>query len=206
MQDMNKALADISEIRSQMAAGRMFRGFGPAVVALTGVFAALLTAAQMIWPDALAPTELALLGWWIFAAFLSVIFIGIEMFALSRRHHGGLADSMIINAVQTFLPIGAAGGVIGFVVLKNAPDSAWLLPGLWQLLIAVGVFSSLKFLPKRIAIAGGWYFVAGAAVLIWGSLGQPLTAMTMGLPFAAGQWIMAFILFKTLESSHAQPR
>ena len=178
MHNVDKALADISEIRSQMAAGRMFRGFGPAVVALTGVFAALLTSAQMIWPDALAPTELALLGWWIFAAFLSVIFIGIEMFALSRRYHGGLADSMITNAVQTFLPIGAVGAVIGFVVLKNAPDSAWLLPGLWQLLIAIGIFSSLKFLPKLVAIAGGWYFVAGAAVLIWGSLGQLLTPMT----------------------------
>lgn len=202
MHNVDKALADISEIRSQMAAGRMFRGFGPAVVALTGVFAALLTSAQMFWPDALAPTDLALLGWWIFAAFLSIIFIGIEMFALSRRYHGGLADSMITNAVQTFLPIGAVGAVIGFVVLKNAPDNAWLLPGLWQLLIAIGIFSSLKFLPKLVAIAGGWYFVAGAAVLIWGSLGQPLTPMTMGLPFAAGQWIMAFILFKTLESSH----
>ena len=77
MHNVDKALADISEIRSQMAAGRMFRGFGPAVVALTGVFAALLTSAQMFWPDALAPTDLALLGWWIFAAFLSIIFIGI---------------------------------------------------------------------------------------------------------------------------------
>ena len=206
MHNVDKALADISEIRSQMAVGRMFRGFGPAVIALTGLFAALLTSAQMIWPEALAATQFALLGWWIFAAILSVIFIGIEMFALSRRHHGGLADSMITNAVQTFLPIGAAGSVIGFIVLKNAPDLAWLLPGIWQLLIAIGIFSSLKFLPKLITIAGAWYFIAGSVVLLLGSLGHPLTALVMGIPFAIGQWIMAFILYKTLESSHVDPR
>lgn len=206
MHNVDKALADISEIRSQMAAGRMFRGFGPAVVALTGVFAVLLTFAQMIWPEALAATEPALLGWWVFAAVLSVIFIGIEMFALSRRHHGGLADSMITNAVQAFLPLGAVGAVIGFIILRNASGLAWLLPGIWQLLIAVGIFSSLKFLPKLISIAAIWYFFAGTAVLLLGSLGQALTPLAMGLPFAVGQWIMAFILFKTLESSHVDQR
>ena len=206
MHNVNKALADISEIRNQMAVGRMFRGFSPAVVALTGLFAALLASAQIIWPRALAANEPALLGWWIFAAMLSVIFIGIEMFALSRRHHGGLADSMIINAVQTFLPIGGAGAVIGFIVLKNAPNLAWLLPGIWQLLIAIGIFSSLKFLPKLISIAGAWYFIAGTVGLFWGSLGQPPTSLAMGVPFAIGQWIMAFILFKTLESSYVDPR
>ena len=206
MHNVDKALAEISDIRNQMAAGRMFRGFGPAVIALTGVFAVLLASAQIIWPEALAATELALLGWWIFAAILSVIFIGIEMFALSRRHHGGLADSMITNAVQTFLPIGATGAVIGFIVLKNVPDLAWTLPGLWQLLIAIGIFSSLKFLPRVICIAAAWYFIAGTAVLLWGSLGHLLTPLAMGIPFAIGQWIMAFILFKTLESSHVDPR
>ena len=36
MQDLHKALADIGSIRQQIAAGTMFRGFGPAVVATTG--------------------------------------------------------------------------------------------------------------------------------------------------------------------------
>jgi len=206
MQDINKALADITDIRNQMAAGRMFRGFGPRVVGLSGLFAAMLMTVQLIWPDKLANSAYALLGWWVFAAVMSVIFIGIEMLALSRRYHGGLADSMITHAVQTFLPIGAVGAVIGYVILKNQPSLAWALPGIWQLLIAIGIFNSLKFLPKAVTIAGLWYFIAGATVLVTGSLDQPLSPWMMGVPFAIGQGLMAYILFKTLEAPNAEPR
>ncbi|MDA8708192.1 hypothetical protein N9M10_02355 [Hellea sp.] len=201
MQNVEKALEGITDIRNQIALGRMFRGFGPAVIALTGLFALMLTAAQLIWPQKLAASDIALLGWWMFAAVLSVIIIGIEMFALSRRYHGGLAGSMISNAVQTFLPIGAAGAVIGLIILMNKPSLAWLLPGLWQILIAIGIFSSLKFLPKAIAITGAWYFLAGSIVLLLGSHNVPLSPLAMGVPFAIGQGVMALILFKTLEVS-----
>lgn len=203
MQNVDKALADIMDIRNQLALGRMFRGFGPAVLAVTGLFALLLMAAQLIWPQALASNPATLLGWWVFAAVMSIIFIGIEMFALSRRHHGGLADSMIINAVRTFLPVGATGAVIGIILLKSPLGLAWTLPGIWQLLIALGIFSSLNFLPKPIMVAALWYFLAGTAVLFLGSLSQNLSPWMMGIPFAIGQWIMALILFKTLEAPRA---
>src|SRR5260370_29898505 len=36
MRDLDKALADIFTIRSQIAAGTAFRGYGPATVAATG--------------------------------------------------------------------------------------------------------------------------------------------------------------------------
>ncbi len=36
MSDLDKALADIFAIRSQIAAGTAFRGYGPAAVAVTG--------------------------------------------------------------------------------------------------------------------------------------------------------------------------
>ena len=36
MRDLDKALADIFAIRSQIAAGTAFRGYGPATVAATG--------------------------------------------------------------------------------------------------------------------------------------------------------------------------
>ena len=147
----------------------------------------------------MAASHVALLGWWIFAAFLCVTIIGIEMFALSRRYHGGLAGSMIANAVQTFFPIGVAGAALCLVIFMNRPDLAWLLPGIWQILIALGIFSSLMFLPKPIIFAGVWYFIAGTVVMMLGSRGVALSPLAMGIPFAIGQALMALILFKTLE-------
>src|SRR5258705_4916720 len=49
MRDLDKALADIFAIRSQIAAGTAFRGYGPATVAATGGFALLTALLQIFW-------------------------------------------------------------------------------------------------------------------------------------------------------------
>ena len=41
MKDLERALADITAIRSQMARGTQFRGYGPVTVATTGLLALL---------------------------------------------------------------------------------------------------------------------------------------------------------------------
>ncbi|MEL7486478.1 MAG: substrate-binding domain-containing protein, partial [Pseudomonadota bacterium] len=40
----------LGEIRQRMASNAMFRGFGPAVMAMTGLIAFATAAAQTIWP------------------------------------------------------------------------------------------------------------------------------------------------------------
>ena len=49
MNDLYKALGDISSIRRQMASTTEFRGYGPATLATTGLFAILAAAAQALW-------------------------------------------------------------------------------------------------------------------------------------------------------------
>ena len=52
MNDLNKALGEISSIRQQVARSTEFRGYGPATLAATGVMAILAAAAQALWvPD-----------------------------------------------------------------------------------------------------------------------------------------------------------
>ncbi len=52
MRDLDKALADITAIRSQMARGAEFRGYGPMTVAATGVLAIVAAGVQALWlPD-----------------------------------------------------------------------------------------------------------------------------------------------------------
>src|SRR5260370_1683744 len=49
MRDLDKALADIFAIRSQIAAGTAFRGYGPATIAATGGFAPFTPPPQFLW-------------------------------------------------------------------------------------------------------------------------------------------------------------
>jgi hypothetical protein len=194
MTDLDKALADIFAIRSQIAAGTAFRGYGPAAVAVTGGLALLTALMQSLWLDDSTAHPLQFFCSWAATAGVSATLIGIEMRARSRRHHSGLADAMILQAVERFLPAGAAGATFGMVLWLFAPETLWMLPGLWQVLVALGIFASVRSLPRTVAIAGAWYFVAGFTVLLLASQSHVLSPWTMGLPFVIGQLLLAALL------------
>jgi hypothetical protein len=195
VRDLDKALADIMAIRSQIAAGTAFRGYGPAAVAATGAVALATAILQFLLLDNPTRNPLPFFLGWAVAAGLSGAMILIEMRARSRRHHSGLADAMIHQAIEQFLPAAVAGVLLAAVLWKFAPETLWMLPGLWQLLVSLGVFASIRSLPRTVAFAGAWYFVAGFSVLLLASSTHTLSPWTMGLPFAIGQSLMAMILY-----------
>jgi len=196
MRDLDKALADIIAIRSQLAAGTAFAGYGPAAIFATAFVALITAGAQYAWLDDPTHHPLAFLFGWAIAAGLSALMIFTEMVARSRRrHHSGLADAMIHQAVEQFLPSAVAGVLLAFVLWKFAAESLWLLPGLWQVLVSLGVFASVRTLPRSVALAGAWYFVAGFTVLLIASQTHELSPWTMGLPFVIGQSLMATIIY-----------
>jgi hypothetical protein len=195
MRDLDKALADIVAIRSQLAAGTAFRGYGPAAMAATGGVALVTAVLQFSWLEDPTNRPLAFFLGWAAAAALSALMIWVEMQARSRRHHSGLADAMIHQAVEQFLPSAAAGVLLAVMLWRFAPEALWLLPGLWQVLISLGVFASVRSLPRTVALGGAFYFLAGFTVLILASGNHELSPWTMGLPFAIGQSLMAAILY-----------
>jgi hypothetical protein len=194
MRDLDKALADILTIRSQIAAGTAFRGYGPAAVAATAGLALFTTLLQFLWLDDPTGAPLFFFAGWAATALVSAAIIWIEMQARSRRHHSGLADAMVHQAVEQFLPPGMAGALLGVALWKVAPESLWMLPGLWQVLVSLGVFASVRSLPRSIALGGAWYFLAGFVTLLVASQNHALSPWTMGLPFVIGQFLMAAIL------------
>jgi hypothetical protein len=194
MRDLDKALADILAIRSQIAAGTAFRGYGPATVAATSGIALLTAVLQFLWLDDPSGQPIAFFAGWAAAALISAALIWIEMQARSRRHHSGLADAMVQQAVEQFLPAGVAGVLLAIMLWKFAPEALWMLPGLWQVMVSLGVFASVRSLPRTIALGGAWYFLSGFTVLLLASQTQLLSPWTMGLPFAAGQLLMAALL------------
>src|ERR1700722_19359010 len=116
MNDLNKALGDISSIRRQMARSTEFRGYGPATLAATGLFAASAALAQARWlpnPAGHMPIYLAI---WISTAILSGGLIATQMYTRTRRIHSGMADEMIRQAAEQFLPSVAAGALITLVL------------------------------------------------------------------------------------------
>jgi hypothetical protein len=204
MPDLDKALADIVAIRSQIAAATAFRGYGPSALAATGGLALVTTLAQAALLEAPSSEPLLFFGGWIATACISAAIIVVEMRGRSQRLHSDLAQTMIYTAIEQFLPAGAAGAMLALLFMKFAPENLWMLPGLWQLLVSLGIFASLRSLPRGIFLVGAWYFVAGLSVLMLSSGDHALSPWTMGLPFVVGQFLTAAILHVSSGATDAE--
>jgi hypothetical protein len=193
MNDLYKALGDISRIRKQMANTTEFRGYGPATLAATGAFAALAAGVQAVWVPDPALHISAYLGVWVSTAALCAFLTGVQMYTRTRRIHSGLSNEMLRMAVEQFLPSVAAGALVTIVLLRFVPFAAWMLPGLWQVIFALGIFSSCRFLPRQMMAAGGWYLLMGLSCLAMGG-NRALSPWTMGLSYGGGQLLVAAVL------------
>jgi hypothetical protein len=199
MNDLHKALGDIRTIRRQMARSTEFRGYGPATLAGTGVIAIVAAGVQALWVSDPAYHMQAYLGIWVATAVLSAALTGVQMYSRTRRMHSGLSDEMLRLAVEQFLPSAGAGMLVTIVLLRYAPTALWMLPGIWQVVFSLGVFSSCRFLPRPMIAAGAWYLVTGLICLACGDI-RALSPWAMGIPYGAGQLLVAgILLFNTAE-------
>lgn len=204
MDDLNKALADITAIRNQMARGAEFRGYGPMTIAATGCLAFATGLAQWAWLPSPAADAFSYIALWVATAVIAVILVGAEMIARSHRIHSGLADEMIHSATEQFIPAGAAGALVTFVLFRFAPESLWMLPGLWQIIFSLGFLSSCRSLPQPMYAVGVWYLAAGLITLALARDEHAFAPWAMVIPFGIGQLAMAAILYLNVGKNDAQ--
>jgi hypothetical protein len=200
MSDLNEALSKIRQIRFQVARDTQFRGYGPASIAASGILALVTAAGQAHWLRGSADfVEFA--GIWVSVAFVSVALVAVQMSVRAPRAHLGFALEMIQSAVEQFLPALVVGVLLTAVVVRTAPEEAWMLPGLWQLLFSLGVFASCRFLPRQTFAIGVWYLVTGLTSLMLASATHALLPWAMGIPFGVGQLLVAAIMRFGFENS-----
>jgi hypothetical protein len=203
--DLYRALADIDAIRGQMARGTAFRGYGPATLTATGALAVIAAVAQSHFIK--APTQQIglYLGVWVATAAVALFTISVETVTRTRRVHSGLAKQMMHSAAEQFLPAIMAGMLLTVVLVRSAPHSLWMLPGLWQVVYSLGVFSSCKFLPRPIVAVGVWYLATGLLYLATGGGDWALSPWAMGVPFGVGQVLVAAVLQFDYQETDAKP-
>ena len=190
---LDKALGDITSIRRQVARTTEFRGYGAATLAATGMLAIVAAIAQaLLLPNPASHID-NYLRIWITTAILSAVLIGMQTLTRTRRIHSGMADEMILMAVEQFLPSVGAGALISVVIVRLVPGSVWMLPGLWQITFSLGVFASCRFLPKPMTAAGCWYLLTGLTCIGLGDT-RALTPWSIGIAYGVGQFLVASVL------------
>ena len=101
---------------------------------------------------------------------------------------------MLRSAGEEFLPTIVAGLLLTVVIARDSANAVWMLPGLWQVIFSLGIFSSCRLLPRPMFAAGLWYLTSGLVLLAHGEGEYALSPWAMGVPFGVGQILVAAIL------------
>lgn len=197
MKDVDLALADISSIRSHLAASTCFLGISPQFHTLTGGLVFFVTLYQMHDP---ASSNLGYILTWSAVMVVIGIFSALKAVKRASELHGPMALDMLRSMSVTVLPFVLAGTAFTWVIACYALDIAWLLPGFWQMLIGLLGFTIMSRLPKGIIYATWWYFLAGVCVLWIGAQSQSLSPWMMGLPLTIGQILVGVMLNFSMRS------
>jgi hypothetical protein len=202
--ELRDALTQISEIRQQMARNEVFRGYRALPVAFTGLLAVLAACSQKALVRDPAQQTSAYLLLWIGTAVVGGVAAGVEMFLRSRSGITSLRREITWLAVEQFVPSLAAGALLTLVLVRVAPESLWMLPGLWQVLFGLGIFASCRLLPRATFGVALFYLVSGLLTLTLARGDAAFSPWAMGLPFGAGQFAAAVVLYRTLECRDEQ--
>ncbi|SEG13579.1 hypothetical protein SAMN05421819_1910 [Bryocella elongata] len=196
MTDLHQALTDIRSIRRQVAQTTEFRGYGPATLSATALLALLAAAAQSHWLPTPAAHPVEYVALWLSTAVLCAALIATQMLTRANHLHGPMADEMIRLAVLQFLPAAAAGAILPVVLLHAllhaSPIGFWMLPGLWQVIFSLGVFASVRCMPRSMVLVGLWFLLTGFSCL-WLGDNRALSPAWMGLPYGLGMALVAVL-------------
>ena len=206
--ELREAIAQIAEIRQQMARGHLFRGYRAATTAFSGFMALATAAAQrLLLPDPQHDMR-GFVQLWVTAAILSVAAVPVEMIVRVRRSPSHLQKQLTLLAVEQFAPSIVAGALLTYALCAYAPAQMWMLPALWMILFALGMFASSRLLPRALFGVAAFYLVAGIIAFALSAPHAPASQVwacspwLMGAVFGTGQLASALILYLKLERGH----
>src|SRR5439155_13336925 len=138
-------------------------------------------------------------GLWCAVALISIAAAGLAMFLRARV--AGVSDTREVTwlAAGQFAPCLVGAAAVTAVLVRVAPESGWVLPGLWQVFFSQGVFAACRLLPRPAFAVGAFYLVAGIVTLGLSRGSDALSPWAMAVPFGVGQLLSAAVLYWTLE-------
>lgn len=197
--ELRDALTQIAEIRLQMAQSQIFRGYRSVPVAFSALLA-FAGASVQSWVVPRPQADMAAyLTLWIGLAAVSMLAAGVEIAARYRRAEPGLTREITRLALELFLPSVVAGGLLTFVLTRYAPEVLWMLPGLWAVMFSMGMFASLRLMPRPLIWVAVYYLLAGTLSLAYAQGPYAFSPWAMALSFGGGQTLTAALLYWTLE-------
>ncbi len=191
--DLTNALDRIEEIHAQVAKGEVFRGYRPVPVAAAGAVGLL---AGWLQPRILPAGDdgTAFLWYWLSVAALNVALIGGVIVAGYRRTPVPFARRHTRQVVGQFVPCLAAGTAVSLTLPALDPGLVRLLPGIWALLLGLGIFASRPYLARATGWVALFFVLAGTGLLAFPAADLARLGALHGAVFGTGLLAAAVVL------------
>ncbi len=193
MTELERALADIAEVRERLAAAQRFRGYSALAAAMSGLFALVAGAVQAVLigtPTTPREGSVYFAIWFVCCTASMVV------------NYGAIAQWFVNDASArerwqtrtvglSILPAIILGAALSFALLRVQEFA--LLPGVWFGCYGVGLFASRLTVPRGVLpIAGG--FVTIGALLLFVPAAISLQCWIPAAGFGIAQLIIALLV------------
>jgi hypothetical protein len=200
--EVSRALADLEEVHSRLAAVQRFRGWSGGAAIVSGSAALAIGVYQFLalpYPSSEVDAERFVRVWIACLIFALVINYGAIVFWLARNWTLR-ARSELRTVGMTIAPAIATGGVLTAALLNR--HLAGLLPGVWCVCYAMGLIASRAMVPRGVLAVAGLFGAAGTALLF----AQDVSALrwwVMPATFGIGQLVIgALVLSDDARHQH----
>ena len=198
--EVERALADLAEVRDRLASCQQFRGYSGPAAAFSGIGAIVAGVVQLM----VAPrpvTDAQIQAYFLIWSVCLGIALAANYGALAvwYVHTAGMqARSQTRTAGLSILPAVVLGAIMSAALYLHG--MYWMLPGVWYSCYAVGLFASRSMVPRQVVAAGVLFAFAGAALLLVPDPALPLAWWVMPIGFGIVQTYIGWVLAREEES------
>jgi hypothetical protein len=191
--EVSRAIADLEEVRTRLAAVQRFRGLSGGAAFASGVAAivsGVIQAASIPVPATPADGARYVTIW--IACLACSLAVNYGAIVLWIARHWSVRSRVELKTVgMSFLPSVVAGGL--FTAAFVLRGELGLLPGMWCLCYALGLISSRAMAPPGIGWIAALFATSGAA-LLFAPGSNALAWWVMPATFGLGQIVIGFLV------------
>ncbi|HET9096449.1 MAG TPA: hypothetical protein VFN37_07290 [Candidatus Baltobacteraceae bacterium] len=195
MTDLERALADIAEVRERLGHMQRFRGYSAIAAAISGAFAIAAGALQAL----IVPyVQNAHQGHLFFALWFACCAASV-LVNYGAIAHWYVNDATARDRWQTatvglsMLPALILGAVLSFAFFRA--NLYQFLPGVWYGCYGVGLFASRTMVPRAVVPIAAAFMIAGMG-LLFVPAAIALQWWVLPIGFGAGQLAIGFIIMR----------
>lgn len=191
---LDEALAQLDAISAVADRATTFQGLRAFPTALSAVLGLAAASIQNRWLAGSEDPTTKFVTLWVGVAAIALVVVFADMVLRYHRDPTARARRMTIEVLARLAPSITVGAALTVIVLLTAHEVAWMLPGLWSILLGLGIFAASSLLPRSLQRVGIWYVGCGMAVMIVAQGVNQLHPLAMAVPFGCGQLLAAWLM------------